>query len=376
LHYTNTSGEEALTQFEYNVFGNLAFAKWRRIDVERNSMNRYVLNGNTQMVKKYRIFSDSVTTKQRFTYNLCGKLVKETFYRSDGTEGEANYQYDEHGQLSFADCRNYNGWFTGRILYSYNAYEILDEATIKKGDQTLGQITYQYDINGNLKMEKWDFDGLWGQTFVYDYIELPRNPYPSSNPFINSNGFYRLEEEFYEYSEGGSGPSRFEYDNTKLIRKVFTRSDGLTAETTYQYDNTGLLISSLRKYSVGNTADFYYSFDSDNRMTKRWFKRTDGLEGEEIFSYDNQGRMVMAKYNKMDAWLSGTITFDHDHNGLPVKGYFKGEDNFDADIYFEYDEYYNLIKLKWDFSFGKSQVYTFKYSALYKDDKYPIESLQ
>ena len=376
LYYTNSSGEEALTEFEYDAFGNMKFSKWKLLNGERNSVNRYILNEDAQIIEKYRIFSDSISSKQVYAYNLCGKMVSESFSRSDGTEGVANYIYDEHGKLACVDCQNFNGWFTGKIVYVYNAYDVIDEAIIQKGDQTIGEITYQYDINGNLKIEKWDFNGLWEQALVYDYIEVPKRVYASSNPFIINSGFYKVEEEYYEYSGGGSGPSLYEYDNGKLIKKVFTRSDGLTTETTYKYNDAGLLISSLRKYSDGKTADFYYLFDSDNRMTKRWFKRSDQLEGEEIFTYDSQGRMVMAKYKKMDAWLSGTITFDHDQNGLPVKGYFNGEDNFDADIFFEYDKYNNLIKLKWDFSFGKSQVYTFKYCALYMANKYSSDPLQ
>jgi hypothetical protein len=85
---------------------------------------------------------------------------------------------------------------------------------------------------------------------------------------------------------------------------------------------------------------------------------------------------MMAIYKKMDAWLSGTIAFSHNEEGLPVKGYFKGEENFDADIYFYYNDYDNLVKIQWDFSFGKSQVYTFKYRNLYRTDEHRLEQIQ
>jgi hypothetical protein len=111
-------------------------------------------------------------------------------------------------------------------------------------------------------------------------------------------------------------------------------------------------------------------------MINRSFTRSDGLTGEEVYTYDREGRLAMAVYRKMDAWLNGTIAFTHDAHGLPVKGYFKGEDNFDAEIYFYYDEYKNLVKIQWDFSFGESQVYTFKYRNLYRPGRYQLEPLQ
>jgi hypothetical protein len=376
LHYSNSNGEEGITEFEYDAFGNLVFSYWKLLNGKRNSKNRYVVNEEGQIIKKSRIFSDSISSKKQFEYNLCGNLVKETFSRSDGIEGLATYHYDEHGNLTFAYCKNYNGWFTGKIQYKYNNYEVIYEAVIQKDDQDIGKIVYHYDIDGNLKIEKWDFNGQWEQTFIYEYIDRPQKIHFSSNPFIINNGFYRVEEEYYEYTDGGSGPSQYEYENGKLVKKIFNRSDGLTTETSYRYDDSGRLLSSNRQYSDGKTADFKYTFDENDRLTLRSFIRSDSLTGEEIYSYDHEGIMAMAEYKKMDAWLSGTIAFSHDKQGLPVKGYFKGEDNFDADIYFYYDDYKNLVKIQWDFSFGKSQVYTFKYRNLYLPEENQIEPIQ
>jgi hypothetical protein len=376
LHYSNSSGEEGITEFEYDAFGHMVFSHWKLVNGERSSKNCYKINAAGQIIEKSRVFSDSITSRKQFEYNLCGKLVKETFSRSDGAEGLAVYHFNEHGKLAYTDCKNYNGWFTGIIKYKYNVYEVIDEAVINKDNQEIGTIVYQYDIDGNLKVEKWDFNGLWEQTFIYEYIDKPEKVNCSPNPYVINRGFYQVEEEFYEYTDGGSGPSKYEYTDGRLVKKTFVRSDGLTTETSYQYDDNGNLLSSLRKYSDGKTADFTYTFDKNDRMTKRSFTRADGLTGEEIYTYDQEGRLAMAVYKKMDAWLSGTIAFSHDEQGLPIKGYFKGEDGFDADIYFYYDDYKNLVKILWDFSFGKSQVYTFKYRNIYQSGKNQIATVQ
>ena len=373
LKYSNSSGERGITDFEYNALRQLTISRWKNLARDRSSINRYALNDKGEIIEKNRMFSDSISSKQTFEYNLCGKILKETFSRSDGITGEVIYSYNEHGKLTLATCKQMNGWFTGSIEYFYNSYDVLDEALIKKDDKPIGMISYQYDINGNLTLEKWDFNGTWEQLFMYEYIEVSDTVYASSNPFIVNSGFYRIEDEYYSYEEGSEGPSSYEYFGNKLIKKIFRRSDGLTTETSYQYDESGMLLSSTRNYSDGKSAEFYYTFNDNDQMTRRWFKRSDGLEGEERFIYDAEGRLIMAVYQKMDAWLTGTMALSHDSSGLPVKGYFKGDENFDADVYFFYDDYKNLVKIRWDFSYGKSQTYTFQYKAIYvegmdKDD--------
>lgn len=367
LKYSNSTGEKGITDFEYNAFGQLTFSRWKHLTDERSSVNRYELNNKGEIIEKNRKFSDSITSSQSYIYNLCGKIVKETFSRSDGITGHVIYKYNEHGRLESASCQRMNGWFTGNIRYVYNSYDVLDEALITKDDKRIGMISYQYDINGNLILEKWDFNGSWEQIFAYEYIEVPDTVYTSSNPFIINTGYYQVVDEYYSYNGGSEGPSSYQYSGIKLVQKSFRRSDGLNTDTFYHYDKTGVLLNSTRNYSDGKTAEFFYTFNDMGKMTRRWFKRSDGLEGEEVYSYDAEGRLIMAEYKKMDAWLTGTLALSHDSGGLPVKGYFKGDENFDADVYFFYDDYKNLVKIRWDFSYGKSQTYTFQHKAIYVD---------
>jgi hypothetical protein len=69
---------------------------------------------------------------------------------------------------------------------------------------------------------------------------------------------------------------------------------------------------------------------------------------------------VKAIYDNFDTWLTGTIDFTHT-DGQLTGGHFKGEKGFDANIVFENDNNGNPVKIKWDFTFGKSQTYTFEY---------------
>ncbi|MBU0755706.1 MAG: hypothetical protein KJ645_11245, partial [Planctomycetes bacterium] len=62
--------------------------------------------------------------------------------------------------------------------------------------------------------------------------------------------------------------------------------------------------------------------------------------------------------------LNGTILFTHDKWGRLAKGAFKGEDGFDAVLTFETDEHANVLRMHWEFGFGKTQTYTFSYEPI------------
>ena len=40
-----------------------------------------------------------------------------------------------------------------------------------------------------------------------------------------------------------------------------------------------------------------------------------------------KGNLIKADYDNFDTWLTGTITFHNDQNGMISKGYFKGKES-------------------------------------------------
>jgi len=368
LHYSNSIGEEGITEFDFDSKGILLFASWRLLNNERSSINYYSYSSDHKLIEKTRIFSDSITTQQSFKYNRCGFLENETYHRSDGINGTVKYLYDDTGNLISADCQGLNGWFYGRIKYCYNIYGIRDRAEIFDKTQKIGEIEYDYDINGNLKKEFWDFKEIWTQTFSYEYYEIPKTTCITSNPYIKNGQFFQIESEYYEYSGAVGGPSDYTYnEDGMLLGKTYSRSDGLITETDYQYNDQGLLITSVRKYKDGMIANYYYEFDPGGNLISCKYKRSDGLEGTELYFYNDKGLLMRSQHKNKDAWLSGVIVYEHFEDGRIKNGFFDGDDNFNADLMFTYDEYHNLIKIRWDFTYDKSQIYTFKYKPLYKD---------
>lgn len=364
LHYENTSDEKGITTFEYNEFGIMFKAKWELLDGTRYSFNYYTFDENGNVIQKYREFSDGITSNLIYKYDDNENMISENFERSDGVTGTTEYTYDKAGKLAEADCKGLNGWFHGTLIYKYDENQIRVGAIIRQKENEVGAISFGYDKQGNLNKEHWDFSGKWSQTFTYEY-EKYENPssviYTSSNVFVTNTSKFQLEKEEYDFNNGNGGPSYFEYDKTgKLLKKIFERSDGLKTETAFEYDNKGILKKSFRKYSNGQDATFNYEFNGNRKLIRREFKHSDGPTGSELYEYDGKWKLKKTVYNNFDLWLTGTITFAHDKNGNLSQGHFKG-DKFDAEIFFKYDEFGNVIKIHWVFSFGKTQTYTFQF---------------
>ncbi len=368
LFYENSSGEKALTTYEYDKDGFLVNAVWEQMDKSRNSLNFYSHDENGNLIRKYREYSDRIFSEETYEYDVNHNLIKDNFYRSDGTTGTAIYEYDKNGFLLKTVCDKLKGWITGEIYYKNDKDGNKSSAELKRGEDIIAAIEYTHDTNGNLIKEYWDYGGQWNQTFIYEYnvFKIPEaKQYRSSNIFIRGNNNFRLSGENYEYSDGSGGPSKFEYDETgKLVHKRYDHSNGLYTKTTFLYDFDGHLTKSYRLYSSGLSGVFSYEFNENGNLTKRLFRRSDGKDGEETYKYDVDGKLIGGIWKNFDSWLTGALTIIYDKNGQMEKGLFKGENDFDADITFDVDEHGNLIKALWDFSFGDSQTYTFEYEKI------------
>jgi hypothetical protein len=362
LYYENSNGEIAITTYFYDMSGTNYLAHWQLADSSRSSVNHYEYDSLGKQTRKYREFSDGITSDQHFYYDANGLLTGQDFSRSDSIEGRTDYEYDEQGRCIAARCKGLNGWFHGDLIYIYDSEGMKTGAGIYRGGDSIGFIGYSYDYFGNLVGEYWDFNGQWTQTFAYEYQQGAAKCFTSSNVFIRENKWFRVSHEEYTYNDETGGPSYYQYDDEgRLAEKEFIRSDGFSTRTTYQYDSTGILRSSLREYHDGDSANFHYWYNIDRKLLVRTFERSDGGSGSETYRYDENGLLESGELNNIDNWLNGTLTFVFDGSGLLSAGKFAGNDGFDADLHFEYDLNQNLVAINWDFSFGGFQKYTYTY---------------
>ena len=364
LHYENSSGEKGKTTFYYSEDKKNYKAKWELLDGSRHSINYHFLDDKDQLVRKYREFSDSITSNNFYKYDLDGNLVEDYFERSDGVKGIVWYKY-ENGKKIEAECRGLNGWFYGFIKYEY-AENLLIKGVIYKLGNEIGTINYTYNENNELVTEFWDFGGKWTQTFTNEYEDIQEvkpTSYTYSSPFLKETKLYIVKEEKYDWNSEKGGSSIYEYQANKLVKKIYEYGD-LKTITTYKYDSEGLLMKSFRKYGDGRNAEFSYHFNDNRQLIRRLFHGENGFVGTESYEYDEQGKLIKAEWKNFDSWLSGIITFNYDNSDKLVSGYFKGENNFDANITFDFDSNQNITKINWEFTFGKTQTYSFEYLEL------------
>ncbi len=358
LNYENTSGEKGISIFEYDGLQRMIKGRWQLLDTSRWSTNYYRYNTDGQLIEKYRIFSDDMTSSLKYEYDNSGKKSAEIFQRSDGIFGKSTFEYDEQGLPVRIICNKYYGWFDGEIIYTNYSNNKPLTAAIKRDGKELGTIEFTYTETGLIKTEIW-ITPRWSQTFSWEYAVLP-STYTSSNVFILENSRYRPGNENYSFNGENGGPSHFYYSgNGMLDKKIFARSDGVETHTRFFYDESGILKKSIRNYNNGDSLIFTYEYNSDRKLKKREGVHSNGEKSIEKYYYDKD-QLVKAEWTNFDFWLTGNLKFEHANTGLIAAGTFTGQD-FNADLIFKYDESGNLSAIRWNFSFGKYQEYTFDY---------------
>ena len=365
LFYESSTGEVGITTYFYDITGRNYLAHWQLEDSSRSSLNHYEYDSLGKQTRKYREFSDGITSDQHFYYNAKCYISRQEFSRSDGVIGETTYEYDDQDVCIVASCHGLNGWFFGDLVFYNDSEGMKTGAGIYQEGDSVGFIEYSYDYFGNMIGEYWDFNGEWNQAFVFEYQQEAANGYTSSNVFIRESKWFRVQQEEYTYNDETGGPSYYQYDDEgRLFEKEFIRSDGLSTRTTYQYDSTGILRSAVRDYHDGDSANFHYWYSIDRKLLVRTFEKSDGGSGSETYRYDDEDLLEYGELNNFDNWLNGILSFEYDGTGLITAGRFVGNDGFDADLRFEYDLNQNLVEINWDFSFGGFQKYIFKYEPL------------
>jgi hypothetical protein len=186
--------------------------------------------------------------------------------------------------------------------------------------------------------------------------------YHYSNPFVSPTENFRIKKEFYTFNEEIEGPSIYRYDQNMLLStKDFLRSEGDRTKTVYSYDSNRQLIFSTRNYESGGSDRFEYNYNADNRLVRRTCIVADTVAATEYYMYNAAGTVTNARWENYDNWLTGIIALQINENGRIGSGTFKGEDGFDATLTFKYNDLGFVSEIRWDFTFGKFQQYSFEY---------------
>ncbi len=363
LHYDNASGERGISTFD-GKSDTPAVSLWELLDGTRYSINYLSYDDRGNLILKVRYFSEGRVSKNTYQHDENNNLVAEQYERSDGRTGSSQYIY-ENGRLIRAEHNGHNGWLFATLEFRYSDAGQKTRALVLSEGDSAGVVTYDYDEQGNLAGEAWNFVGGWYQNFRREYAPVPDSPVSctSANPFIRDLSAVRVASEEYDYSGKVGGPSIYEYDggSNRLLHKRYVRSDGLETVTTYIYHPEGRLLRSYRSYADGRTGFFRFEYDDRGNLARKTFFTSDTTSGSESYQYDGQGRLVSADYVNVDAWLTGKLTFEHDRKGRLKRGHFTGDDGLNAEITFKMDKRNNPTRIHWKFSNGATQTYKFTY---------------
>lgn len=364
LDYSNSSGENGVTFYDYSEKGLCETAIWELENGQRYSINFQFYDQNNNMIKKVREYSDHKNTVQLYNYDENNRLISEEFFLRDTSKGVTTFEYDDQNKVVLIRCKNYNGWVNGTIKLEYNdkGQKIAGELTQK--EEQAAVINYEYDDYGNLVKEVWDFNKEWQQEFNYIY-EMESDSglinFTSPNPYV-INPQKPIKREEYKYGDKISGPSFYKYDsNGKLIEKIYERSDGFKTNTFYIYSNNGILLRAFRRYSNGKNALFKFTYNENRRITKKDFFTNDHIYGSELYTYSLNNELEKAEFNNSDLWLSGIINFERIKNGTLLKATYKDKQGFDAEINITYNSQLLLQSVIWKFSNGDEQSYNYFY---------------
>jgi hypothetical protein len=183
-----------------------------------------------------------------------------------------------------------------------------------------------------------------------------------SSPFLPGIWNPAVVREYYSLNDEVGGPSDYFYDDKGLLyKKVFIRSDGYRSTTSFEYNPDGHLKTSERILSDGHTMLFTYTYDDSDHLTNRMSLLSDSVFSNESYLFNASGRLEKAFYVNVDGWLTGKLEFGYSMGNLLTSGIFKGQDGLHAEIHFTYNPEGLLEEIRWIFSNGKFQVYSFLY---------------
>ena len=308
---TSGNGENALTEYVYDSYGNLT----RKI--LHSSENNYITNyeygkdadGVDQkgafLTKQYTMVDGTeVSQKYSYYFNTGNKRAEV-----DGNGNRTEYEYDSVERLikeTFADGTTKK--------YSY-VDSVNENSRIEYIDPNGNRYLYEYDILGNLTnysvydKEKWnsleknEFDFRGNKVKTIDSNG-------QSARFVYDSGDRVVKKEYYEKdtSRKESLSLVYNYITEAGLWQTLTITDEEGYQTKYSYDILDRLVEEKVSPAKDNSVSYVttYAYDYEGRQTSV----TDAKGGKTHYVYDDLGRII----EKADA-LDNKTAYTYSNTG-------------------------------------------------------------
>lgn len=310
-------------------------------------IQEYEWQGESLVRRTVKDPNGQILVQEKWTYDLFGNLVEETFEGTLTKLGEALESYTKY--------------------YVYNSCHQLIEEREEEG----AAFRYNYDSQGR-QISKLTLDGerIAFRTF-YTYDDAAR-----LNAAYIDDGSSENREDLTSVSQRNFEKTlEFSSQNAPLrqVKGYFDQIDIATEETLFTYDQKGkLLQKTIRNLQTGQEEWTAYSYDSEDKMMEittsqgeitRFFereKRTTSQNIESIATYSKEGHLIQEETYKKGK-LTDSRKYFHGPSGLVISS----EDQGGNKTTFSYDCFGRLIEEKLPPVDGReSPIKTYAYTIL------------
>lgn len=172
---------------------------------------------------------------------------------------------------------------------------------------------------------------------------------------------YRAKELLYTNSAGEKGTTVYIYNTEGMLYKsVWSLDDNSRSSVNeYQYNDKGLLTGFYRQFSDGLESEEFYIYEND-KLKKECFSRSDGRNGYIEYFYDEEGLRTGAQCRAYKGWLTCDLEYVYS-GGKLTKAIITKDKESAGEIKYTYDEAGNLLEEYWDFNGKWSQTFTYRY---------------
>jgi len=297
-HVTDAQGNVA--EYSYDALGRLISA---RINNERPHSYQYDLAGN--LISETHPETGTITyvydddnrvrekhwggTVTKYYYNgQSGQLYLMTSGDETSIEEEIHFTYIG-ARLHRVDSSK--GWKRWPIYY--DGYGNVTSETIYIPGLPAKTITYEYDLNGNLKKTNYP-DGEWTQS-TYNGLNCPETlAFNSTGNLLVSGASYGPGKSLagLTLARNGTQLLRTYFNSGALASNSLQRGGSVLIESSYNYDDVGN-ISSISSTAPTPSLNAAFDYDSLNRLTSATY--SSGRVNSFAYSYDAFGNMTSAQ---------------------------------------------------------------------------------
>ena len=345
--HKNQAGEDVSIKYTYDRYGRntkvtdeCGNTSQKTYDENGNILT--VVDGKGTTVETCRYDSsnqlvsttDALNVTDCYTYDVMGRVTKQTAQADTEVEQETRYIYNEDGTLSQVEDAE-----EGTGKYGYDAVGNITKVTDPMG----GITTYTYDVLGRKTKET----NAIGSEHAYTY-----NAVSLLETYTNAKG----EETSYRYDKAGrlkqasdeAGSIAYTYDRNGNIvtvkdeKSVITRTyDALNRVTSYTDSNGNTINYSynqmgyLETMTYPNGEEVSYDYYDNGKLKSV----TDGQNHTTTYKYDENGR-VTAQHNSDGT----TDTYEYDKAGQLIKQQVVKGTEILSDIAYQYDEAGNITR--------------------------------